>query len=130
MAGFNIMPEEKIDLYMKITTQEGNVIFGRLLENMKVLDVLDENGDSTYEVSDGTRSTKYLVFGVQEDLFLLLKRSEYLGKVSFIPVQHGAWVDDGDAQLKLTTPELFDYIKANTTQLSSDPTTSSFQRIQ
>lgn len=130
MPGFNIMPNEKIDLYVKIATKEGTIMFGRLLENMTVLDVLNDQGESTYEVSDGTRNTKYLVFGVQEDLFLLLKRADYLTTVQFIPIQHGAWVDDSDAQIKLTTPELYDYIKANTTQLSSDPTTSSIQRIQ
>lgn len=130
MKGFNIMPNEKIDIYMKVTSDDGNTMFGKLLENMKVLEVLDESGNSTYAVNDGSRSADYLVFGVQEDLFLLLKRAEYLGKVTFIPVQHGAWVDDIEAKLKLTTPELFDYIKANTTQLSSDPTTSSFQKIQ
>lgn len=129
MTGFNIMPDEKIDLYMKIETEDGSIMFGKLLENMEVLAVLDSEGNSTYEVNDGSRTADYLVFGVQEDVFLLLMRAQYLD-IEFVPVQHGAWVQDADAQVTLTTQELVDYIKAHTVQLSSDPTTSTIQRIQ
>ena len=129
MVGFNIMPDEKIDLYMKITSEDGSIMFGKFMENMKVLAVLDSEGNSTYEVSDNSRTADYLVFGVQEDVFLLLMRAQYLD-IEFIPIQHGAWVDDKDAEIALSTQELVDYIKANTVQLSSDPTTSTIQRIQ
>jgi hypothetical protein len=46
------------------------------------------------------------------------------------PIQHGAWVDDKDATMKLTTQELIDYIKARTVQLSTDPTTSTKEQVR
>ncbi len=128
-VGFNIMPGEKIDLYMKLQSEDGSVMFGKFLENVDVLAVLDSEGNSTYEVNDGSRTADYLIFGVQEDIFLLLSRAQYLD-IEFVAVQHGAWVDDENAQITLTTQELVDYINAHSTKLSSDPATSTIQRVQ
>lgn len=125
--GYGIMPGEKIDLYMNVTTEEGSVMLGKLVENIEVLAVQDSNGNNVYEVNDGSRTPEYLIFGLQEDLYLLLKRSEYLD-VSFFPVQHGKWKDDENAQINLTTQELIDYIKARTVQLSTDPVASNNQQ--
>lgn len=119
----SIMPGDKIDIYMKVETQEGSVMLGKFMENVEILAALDSEGNNVFEVNDGSRTTEYLYFGVKEDLFLLLLRSQYL-EVSFFPVQHGAWVDDKDADLKLSTQELIDYLNARVTHLSSDPVTS------
>lgn len=120
---WGIMPGDKIDLYMRVSTDEGSVMLGKLLENVEVLAVTDSEGNNTYEVSDGSRTADRLIFGVKEDIFLLLLRSNYLD-VEIFPVQHGAWVDDKDATTQLSTQELVDYIKARTVQLSTDPSST------
>lgn len=128
--GFGIMPKDKIDLYMRVTTEEGSVMFGKLVENVEVLQVLDNDNLPVYEVNDGTRSPEKLIFGLQEDMFLLLYRSQFID-VDLIPVQHGKWKDDTNAQIQLTTQELIDYIKARTVQLSTDPVSSNqIQKVQ
>ena len=115
-----IMPGEKIDIYMKVTTEEGTVMFGKFLENLEILAVTDSEGLNVYEVTDGSRTPQYLNFGVQEDVFLLLMRAQFLD-VEFLPIQHGEWMNDENLEFMVTTQELIDYIKARTIQLSTDP---------
>ena len=117
---YGVMPGSKIDLYMRINSDQGSVQLGRFLENVEVLDVLDDSGYSVYEVSDGTRTPSKLIFGLQEDVFLLLFRANYLN-VQLIPVQHGTWIDDSQSVIKLSTEELVNYIKSNVVQYPSDP---------
>ncbi|MBP3920588.1 MAG: hypothetical protein J6D28_03385 [Bacilli bacterium] len=121
--GYGIMPNDKIDLYMRVTTEEGSVMFGKLVENVEVLQVLDGSNLPVYEVNDGSRTPEKLIFGLQEDIFLLLYRSQFLD-IDLVPVQHGKWKDDTNAKITLTTQELIDYIKARTVQLSTDPVNS------
>ena len=128
-TGWGIMPGDKIDLYMRVTADESSVMLGKLLENVEVLAVTDDNGNNVYEVNDGTRTPSKLIFGVKEDVFLLLLRSNYLD-IELFPIQHGAWVDDKDATTKLTTQELVDYIKARTVQLSTDPVNSTIEQVR
>ena len=127
--GWGIMPGDKIDLYMRVTSDEGSVMLGKLLENVEILAVTDDQGNNVYEVSDGSRTPSKLVFGVKEDIFLLLLRSNYLN-IELFPIQHGAWVDDTDTTTKLTTQELIDYIKARTVQLSTDPVNSTIEQVR
>lgn len=127
--GWGIMPGDKIDIYMRVTSDEGSVMLGKLLENVEVLAVTDDNGNNAYEVTDGSITPTKLVFGVKEDIFLLILRSNYLN-IELFPIQHGAWVDDKDATTKLTTQELIDYIKARTVQLSTDPVNSTIEQVR
>ena len=128
-TGWGIMPGDKIDLYMRVKSDEGSVMLGKLIENVEILASQDSDGNNVYEVNDGSRKPKYLIFGLQEDVFLLLLRSNYLD-VELIPVQHGTWIDDKDATTKLTTQELIDYLKARTTQLSTDPVSSQIEQVR
>lgn len=124
---WGIMPGDKIDLYMRVTSDEGSVMLGRFLENVEVLDVLDSAGQSVYDVSDGSRTPYSLIFAAQEDLFLLLLRSNYLN-IDLFPVQHGAWMNDSEATIKMTTQELIDYIKSRVVQLSTDPVSGQIRK--
>lgn len=130
---WGIMPGDKIDLYMRVTSDEGSIMLGKFLENVEVLDIVDNNGNSTYDVSDGSRSADKLIFAAQEDIFLMLKRASYLN-IELMPVQHGAWINDKDASISMTTQELIDYIKARVVSLSTDPvpgqTRNSIQQVQ
>lgn len=127
--GWGIMPGDKIDLYMRVSTEDGSVMLGKLLENIEILAVTDSDGNNVYEVNDGSRTPEKLIFGVKEDIFLLLLRSNYLD-IEMFPVQHGAWINDKDKTTQLTTQELVDYIKARTVQLSTDPVNSTIEQVR
>lgn len=127
--GWGIMPGDKIDFYMRVTSDEGSVMLGKFLENVEIIAVTDDAGNNVYEVNDGSRTPSKLIFGVKEDIFLLLLRANYID-IEMFPVQHGAWIDDSEATTKLTTQELIDYIKARTVQLSTDPTSSTIEQVR
>ena len=117
---YGIMPGDKVDIYMRVVSDEGNVMFGKFIENLEVLAVTDNDGNLTYETTDGSVAAEKLIFGVKEDMFLLLLRSNYID-VEFRPVQHGAWIDDTKTTTNMTTQELIDYLNARITTLSTDP---------
>ena len=127
--GWGMMPGDKVDIYMRVKSDEGSVMLGKLIENVEILAAVDEDGQNVYEVSDGSRKPAKLIFGVQEDIFLLLIRSNYID-VEMFPVPHGTWIDDSESTTKLTTQELIDYIKARTVQLSTDPTSSTIEQVR
>ena len=127
--GWGIMPGDKVDFYMRIKSDEGSVMLGKILENVEILASVDEEGNNVYEVNDGSRKPARLIFGLQEDVFLLLLRANYID-VEMFPVQHGTWIDDSEATTKLTTQEIIDYIKARTVQLSTDPTSSTIEQVR
>jgi len=127
--GWGIMPGDKVDIYMKVSTEDDSVMLGKLIENVEIIAAVDSEGYNVYEVNDGSRKPEKLIFGVKEDIFLLLLRSNYLD-IEMFPVQHGTWIDDKEATTQLTTQELVDYIKARSVQLSTDPVNSTIEQVR
>lgn len=78
--GNSIMPEDYIDLYLKTNdSASGLLIYGRFIESIKVLGVKDSEGNNVFETTVESRQPAQLLFSVPEDLYLLLKKSEFLG---------------------------------------------------
>ncbi len=77
----SIMPGDDIDLYMQSTDEDddGKLIYGRFIKQIQVLAVRDGSGNNVFADKDHPLESKYLLFAVPEDLFLLLKKAEYLG---------------------------------------------------
>lgn len=77
--GNSIFPGDNIDLYMTTNTEEGLLVFGRLLAEIQVLAVKDANGKNVFADKDNPTEPAALLFSVPENLFLLLKKAEKLG---------------------------------------------------
>lgn len=77
----SIMPGDKIDLYMQSESEddEGKLIYGRFISQIQVLAVRDAKGNNVFADKDNPLESKFLLFSVPEELFLLLKKAEYLG---------------------------------------------------
>jgi hypothetical protein len=77
--GDSIYPGNNIDLYVKIKkSDDSKIIFGRLIKGIQVMSVVDSDGNNVFESSDATRKPKYMFFAVPNDLYLLLKKAEYI----------------------------------------------------
>ena len=59
-TGWGIMPGDKIDLYMRVKSEESSVMLGKLIENVEILAVTDENGNNVYEVNDGNNNSGWI----------------------------------------------------------------------
>src|SRR5574344_892633 len=85
--GNSIYPGNYIDLYIKMNdTSTDKVIFGRLIKGIQVMSVVDSAGNNVFESSSETRTPKYMFFSVPNNLYLLLKKAEYINaKIMPIP---------------------------------------------
>lgn len=113
--GNSIFPGNVIDVYMKAVDENGQVMVGRFLEKVEVLAVKDTAGKHVFENTSEERTPATLLFGVPENVFILLKKSEYLRSygVEIFPVPYGGSTPIvGD--LTVGRQELVDFINSNT----------------
>jgi hypothetical protein len=87
--GNSIYPGNYIDLYYTDKTTGdfastgASIVVGKFIEGIKVLAVTDGNGKNVFETAGTPGSPRYLIFSVDENLHLLLKKAEYLGATLF-----------------------------------------------
>ena len=119
--GNSIYPGNFIDIYMKAVADNGQIMVGRLLENVEVLAVKDTAGRNVFENSTESRTPAYIIFGVPERLHILLRKAVYLKNagVELFPVPHGGTIaTEGELQVDIT--ELQDYIESRTVNLLTE----------
>ena len=121
--GNSIFPGNNIDIYMKAENEAGQVMVGRLLENVSVLAVKDNRGRHVFENTDEERTPAYLIFGVREDIYILLKKASYMRSysVELFPVIHGGTVNVEGAT-EVSTQYLKDFITAHTVTIETPVT--------
>lgn len=76
--GNSIFPGNYIDLFMRTENDADELVYGKFIRSIKVLGVKDDEGQNVFETTMETRTPSQLLFAVPEDLYLLLKRAEYL----------------------------------------------------
>ena len=115
--GNSIYPGNLIDIYMKAENADGQVMVGRLVENIEVLAVKDSSGKHVFENTSEERTPAFLIFGVKDEINILLRKASYMTNfsVELFPVPHGGQVDiDEDTETQVSTQYLKDFINANT----------------
>ena len=114
--GNSIFPNNYIDIYMKANNEEGKLMVGKLIENVKVLAVKDSSGKHVFENTDEDRTPAYLIFGVEPSINILLRKASYMGNysVELFPVPHGVEIKAEAGETLVTSETLKDFINANT----------------
>lgn len=122
--GNSIVPDSYIDIYMKAVDDNGEIMVGRLLENIQVLAVKDSSGSNVFEDMSSKRTPAFLYFGVTEDLHILLRKASYLSSKSVVlfPVPHGTIIEDEELVTEVSTQYLRDFINAHTVVIDETPT--------
>lgn len=84
--GNSLMPNDYIDLYVNMRSDEGKIIYGEFITKLKILDVRDSSSKSLFygEKNDGTPAI--LLFAVPQDLYLLISKANYVNGVTLVPV--------------------------------------------
>ena len=121
--GNSIFPGNKIDIYMKAEAENGQIMVGKLIENIEVLDVKDSSGQHVFENSEEQRTPAFLIFGVKDDINILLRKASYMYSfsVELFPVPHGGKVDNSGST-EVSTQYLKDFINANTVSIPEEQT--------
>ena len=104
-----LRPGDYIDLYMQ-AKDNGKVIMGLLVKSIRIKAVKDSGGNSLLEntISGGTPAA--LLFEVEDSLFDLLKKSEYVSDVEIIPVPRNANYTKEEGATMVSSSELTSYI--------------------
>lgn len=123
--GNSIFPDNYIDLYFKALNEDGKVIIGKLVENVKVLAVKDRNGQHVFENSDEDRTPSIIIFAVPEDIHLLLRKATYLSNIrevaaEIIPVPSTESYSTEPSSIRLSSTYLKGFIELNTGLVTED----------
>ncbi|MCI8547377.1 MAG: hypothetical protein HFJ38_00660 [Bacilli bacterium] len=120
----SIYPDNYIDLYFKATyasgdendPNNGKVMVGKLLENVKVLAVRDSNGKNVFSNVNENSVPAMLIFAVPEEHYILLKKAGYLKnystELSPVPTAESLKTNPGD--LKLSSNDIKNFINSVT----------------
>lgn len=119
----SIYPGNKIDIYMKANDSSGKVMIGKLIADLEVIAVKDSSGRNVFENTEEDRQAAYFVFGLDEEIHILLRKATYLSGVELIPVPHGGTVSD-KGETRVSTEYLKSYINANTVMLEGQEGTT------
>lgn len=121
--GNSIYPGNKIDIYMKAEDVNGQIMVGKLVENIEVLAVKDSSGRHVFENSEESRTPAYLIFGVNDEINILLRKASYMHSfsVDLFPVPHGGTVD-ASGTTQVSTEYLKNFINANTVTIQEETT--------
>ena len=113
--GNAIYPGSKIDIYMKAVDEDNKVMVGKLLADVEVLAVKDSAGNDVFENSESGATPSYLVFGLPDDIHILLRKASYLStnSVDLFPVPHGGTVPS-EGEIRVTTEYLKNFINDKT----------------
>lgn len=114
--GNSIYPRNYIDIYMKAVNENGQLMVGKLIENVKVLAVKDAQGRNVFENSSEARTPAYIIFGVEDEINILLRKASYMTAYSTVlfPVPHGVTVSGEEGETLVSSQTLKNFINANT----------------
>lgn len=120
--GNAMMPGGYIDLYFKGKNEQGDIMVGKLLSNIKILAVKDGAGKNVFETTEEERTPAYLFFAVDPDVHLLLRKCMYLSSISveLIPVPNTVNFTDSEAKEEVSSQYLVEYINAMTAFVPED----------
>ena len=101
---------------MKAEDKSGKIMVGKLIADLEVIAVKDSNVRDVFENTEEERQASYFVFGLDEEIHILMRKATYLSGVELIPVPHGGQVAS-DGETRVSTEYLRNYINANTVML-------------
>ena len=119
--GNAVLPESYIDFYMKANDENGTIMFGKFMKDIKVLVVHDGSGKDVFENQESIGSPSKIGFAVSQDYYTLLTKAKYLN-IDLIIVPRGSQVPFNctDGCVTVTSSTLRDYIDAQTITIDED----------
>ena len=115
----SMAPGSHINIYYKSLNDDGEVMFGKFISNVKVLDVKDSSGQHVFENSEDTRTPAYMLFAVPEETHLLLRKALYLKEyaVELILVPNTTTLTEKD-KVQVSSDDIENFINSKTAFVS------------
>ena len=118
----SMMPNDYINIYFKANSDDGSIMFGKFLSNVKILDVKDSEGQHVFDNTDEARTPAYMLFALPEDMHLLFRKALYLeGQygVQLILVPNTQELTDEDSEM-VSSEDIQAFINSKTKMVSVD----------
>lgn len=123
--GNSIFPGNYVDIWLKamVKVDEGQmssgadqVMYGKLISNVKVLAVKDSSGQAVFQNMDENRTPAMVVFALPQEYYVLLKKASYMRtystEITLVPTNEGNKDEPGD--LELSSEDLKEWINNHT----------------
>ena len=127
-TGSFIYPGDKIDLYFK-TTDNGKLVYGKLIEGIKVLAVKDSTGAHIFKKTAAQKDVATLIFSLSEDLHLLLRKASYVSG-EIIPVTRNQDYCKNKDCTKVTSAYLRNLIESQVDSAVQDNTSTKNNQVK
>lgn len=119
----SILPGRYIDIYLS-TESDSKALVGKLIENVKVLQVKTADGRNVFDDSEDSRVPYVIMFSLPEEQHLLMRNINAINsysissgnsgfsRIEIIPVPTKAYYKDGDKEIQSTVSSQYlkDYI--------------------
>lgn len=117
----SMAPGSHINIYYKSLNDAGEVMFGKFISNIEVLDVKDSSGRHVFENSDEARTPAYMLFAVPEETHLLLRKALYLKEydVELLLIPNTATLSE-DQKVTVSSLQIEEFINSKTAFVSVD----------
>ena len=94
----SMYPGNYINIYYKSYNDNNELMFGKFISNVEILDVKDSSGRHVFETTTEARTPAYMLFAVPEETHLLLRKALYLKEynVELILVPNTATLTEED----------------------------------
>ena len=114
----SMAPGSHINIYYKSLNDDGEVMFGKFISNIEVLDVKDSSGRHVFENSD---EAAYMLFAVPEETHLLLRKALYLTDydVELLLIPNTATLSE-DQKVTVSSLQIEEFINSKTAFVSVD----------
>ena len=117
----SMAPGSYINIYYKSLNDDGEVMFGKFISNIEVLDVKDSSGRHVFENSEEARTPAYMLFAVPEETHLLLRKALYLKNydVELLLIPNTATLSE-DQKVTVSSLQIEEFINSKTAFVSVD----------
>ena len=109
-----------VDLFVKANSNANRVIFGRLIQGIKVLAVLDSSGNDVFESSTEERTPAQMWFALPDELSTLLKKTEYIGGITVMPIPRNASYSSTDRDATIDSQYIQNFILSKSISVSQN----------
>lgn len=116
--GNSLMPGNLVDIYVKLLNNEGKVVYGKLMEQVEILAVKDDEGRNVFESTEEVLVPAFLYFGLPENKYLLFSALGYIKEefsdpsIEIVFVPNTMKYEDKTA-VQVTSTYLYNYILTN-----------------
>lgn len=120
--GNSIQPGDYVDFYVRAYNEKDQLMFGKMVENIKILAVTDGSGQDVFKSQTDIGTPSFLNFGLSSELHDVLKKAEYLNgtDIELIVIPHGGAVPEENLATNVTSSQLRDFITTKAAEVKQD----------